>query len=106
MTPLSKQDSWSLFCVHAFRSPSNVPCELEGLAWCMVDECQGLPLALKVIGKAMFRETLPEQWKLLLKRLRKSRLQERTVEEELYDCLKLGYDLLSEDEGCLKDCFL
>jgi len=27
MTPLSKGDSWSLFCVHAFRPPSNVPCE-------------------------------------------------------------------------------
>jgi len=27
MTPLSKEDSWSLFCVHAFRPPSNVPDE-------------------------------------------------------------------------------
>jgi hypothetical protein len=31
---------------------------------------------------------------------------QRTVEEELYEGLKLGYDLLSEDDGCLKDCFL
>jgi hypothetical protein len=27
MTGLSKEDSWSLFCVHAFRPPANVPCE-------------------------------------------------------------------------------
>jgi len=106
MTPLSKEDSWSLFCVHAFRSPFNVPCELEALARCMAEECQGLPLALKVIGGAMFGETLPEQWKLLLKRLRESRLQERTVEEKLYERLKLGYDLLCEEDGRLKDCFL
>jgi len=106
MSPLSNGDSWSLFCVHAFRSPFNVPCELEELARCMAKECQGLPLALKVIGEAMYGETLPEQWKLLLKRLRESRLQERTVEAELYECLKLGYDLLSEDDRRLKDCFL
>jgi len=106
ITPLSKEDSWSLFCVHAFRSASNVPSELEALAWCMAEECQGLPLALKVIGEAMFGETLAEQWKLLLKRLRESRMQEMTVKEELYERLKLGYDLLSEDDGRLKDCFL
>jgi len=33
-------------------------------------------------------------------------MQERTVEEELYECLKLGYDLLFEDDWRLKDCFL
>jgi hypothetical protein len=46
MTPLSKEDSWSLFCVHAFRPPSNVPCELTALAQCMAEECQRVPLAL------------------------------------------------------------
>jgi len=33
-------------------------------------------------------------------------MQERTVEEELYERLKLGYDLLCEDDWRLKDCFL
>ncbi len=107
MTPLSKEDSWSLFCVHAFRPPSNVPCELEALAQSMAEECQGLPLVLKVIGRAMFGKTSPElQWEPLLKKLRESRMQERTVEEDLYERLKLGYDLLSEDDWRLKDCFL
>jgi hypothetical protein len=107
MTPLSKEDSWSLFCVHAFRSPSNVPCELKALAQSMAEECQGLALALKVIGRAMFGKTSPElQWAPLLKKLRESRMQERTVEEELYERLKLGYDLLSEADWRLKDCFL
>jgi len=106
MTPLLKEDSWGLFRVHAFRSPSNVPCELEPLAQSMAEECQGLPLALKDIGRAMFGKTAPElQWEPLLKKLRESRLQERTVEEELYEHLKLGYDL-SVDDWHLKDCFL
>ncbi|KAH8936898.1 hypothetical protein BDL97_17G110700 [Sphagnum fallax] len=107
MTPLSKEDRWSLFCVHAFRPPSNVPCELEALAQSMAEECQGLPLALKVLGRAMFGKTSPGlQWEPLLKKLRELRMQERTVEEELYERLKLGYDLLFEDDRRLKDCFL
>ncbi|KAH8950319.1 hypothetical protein BDL97_10G079000 [Sphagnum fallax] len=107
MTPLSKEDSWSLFCVHAFRPPSNVPCELKALAQSMAEECRGLPLALKVIGRAMFGKTSAKfQWEPLLKKLRQSRMQERTVEEELYERLKLGYDLLFEDDWRLKDCFL
>jgi hypothetical protein len=73
----------------------------------MAEECQGLALALKVIGRAMFGKTSPElQWEPLLKKLRESRMQERTVEEELYERLKLGYYLLSEDDWRLKDCFL
>jgi len=107
ITPLLKEDSWNLFCVHAFRSPSNVPCELEALAQSMAEECQGFPLALKVIGRAMFEETSPKlQWEPLLKKLRESRMQERTVQEELYERLKLGCDLLFEDDRRLKHCFL
>jgi len=33
-------------------------------------------------------------------------MQGRTVEEGLYERLKFGYDLLSEDDQRLKDCFL
>jgi disease resistance protein RPS2 len=107
MTRLSKEDSCSLFCVHAFRPPSNVPSELKALAQSMAEECQGLPLALKVIGRAMFGKTSPElQWEPLLKKLRESCMQERSVEDELYERLKLGYDILSEDDQRLKDCFL
>jgi Leucine-rich repeat (LRR) protein len=107
MTPLSKEDSWSLFCVHAFREPSNFPGELEVLAHLIAEECQGLPLALKVIGRAMYGKVSPElQWEPVLKKLRLSRMRERTVKEELYECLKLGYDVLSEDDERLKDCFL
>ncbi|KAH9536430.1 hypothetical protein CY35_17G108300, partial [Sphagnum magellanicum] len=88
MTPLSKEDSWSLFCAHAFRPPYNVPCELEALAQSMAEECQGLPLALKVIGRAMFGKTSPElEWEPLLKKLRESHMQERTVEEVSFNNL-------------------
>ncbi|CAM6053787.1 unnamed protein product, partial [Sphagnum tenellum] len=105
MTPLSYEDSWSLFCMHAFGAPSNVPRDLQALAQCMAEECQGLPLALKVIGRAMFRKASCE-WEAQLRKLRESRLQEGNVEGQLYERLKLGYDLLSEDDSRLKHCFL
>jgi disease resistance protein RPS2 len=72
----------------------------------MAEECGGLPLALKVIGAAMFGKTSDErEWKPLLKKLNESRMQERTMKNELYEHLKLGYDVLKEDDPRLEDCF-
>ncbi|CAK9237692.1 unnamed protein product, partial [Sphagnum troendelagicum] len=106
MKPLSPEDSWSLFCVHAFGTSSSVPHRLEASAKSMAEECKGLPLALKVIGAAMFGKTSDErEWKPLLKKLKESRLQERTMKNKLYERLKLGYDVLKEDDPRLDDCF-
>jgi hypothetical protein len=72
----------------------------------MAEECGGLPLALKVIGAAMFGKTSDEhEWKPLLKKLNESRMQERTMKNELYEHLKLGYDVLNKDDPRLQDCF-
>ncbi|CAK9883286.1 unnamed protein product, partial [Sphagnum jensenii] len=106
METLSPEDSWSLFCVHAFGTSSSVPHRLEASAKSMAKECGGLPLALKVIGAAMFGKTSDEhEWKPLLKKLKESRLKERTMKNELYERLKLGYDVLKEDDPRLEDCF-
>ncbi len=105
MTPLSKEDSWSLFCEHAFKPPSNVPRELEALARCVAKECQGLPLALKVIGGAMCGKVNRKyEWEPLLK-VCMTPMHDKSVEEQLYERLKIGYDLLSEDDCRLKQCF-
>jgi disease resistance protein RPS2 len=106
MIPLSKEDSWSLFCVHAFRPPFKVPSGLEPVARCIAEECRGLPLALKVVGGAMCgKVNVKYEWEPVLKTLRESRMQDRNVEDELYERLKLGYDLLSEDDDRLQQCF-
>ncbi len=106
MTPLSKEDSWSLFCVHAFRPPSDVPFELQAVAQCMAEECQGLPLALKVVGGAMCgKDNLKCEWEPLVQTLRESRMQDTNVQRQLYERLKLGYDLLSEVDSRLQRCF-
>ncbi|KAH9558269.1 hypothetical protein CY35_07G129200 [Sphagnum magellanicum] len=70
----------------------------------MAQECEGLPLALKVIGGTMFGKDSCE-WEPLLKKLTKSRMHERPVVEKLYERLKVGYDDLSEEDDRLKQCF-
>jgi hypothetical protein len=100
ITPLSGEDSWKLFCVHAFGPQSNVPNGLKETALSMAKECQGLPLALKVIGGSMFGK-YPFSWEPVLKKLTESRMHEGPV-VDLYERLKVGYELLSDR---LKKCF-
>ncbi|CAK9194685.1 unnamed protein product [Sphagnum troendelagicum] len=54
------EDADHMEVVQAPKAPSNVPCELEALAQSMAEECQGLQLAQKVIGTAMFGKTSKE----------------------------------------------
>jgi hypothetical protein len=105
---LSKEDSWKLFCVHAFSMGfSNIPCELQGVAELVAEECKGLPLALKVIGGLMLGKTTCQEWEFQLNCLRESRkLPEQQEEEKLFGHLKLSYDNLDNDNHVCKECFL
>ncbi len=105
---LSKEDSWKLFCVHAFRRGfANIPSQLQGVAELVAEECKGLPLALKVIGGSMVGKTTREEWEFQLHCLRESRkLPEQQEEEELFGRLKLSYDNLDKDNPVCKECFL
>jgi disease resistance protein RPS2 len=106
MDKLSKEDSWRLFCVHAFGQ-RNIPPGVEGFAHSIVDECQGLPLALKVIGGVMIGKTLPGEWERQLYRLQQSRETHQDVEKQLFNCLKTSYDdLENANHPNAKECFL
>ncbi|KAH8949250.1 hypothetical protein BDL97_10G022300 [Sphagnum fallax] len=105
---LSKEDSWKLFCVHAFpRGFSNIPFQLQGVAELGADECKGLPLALKVIGGSMVGKTTRQEWEFQLNCLWESReLPDQQEEEALFGRLKLSYDNLDNDNPVSKECFL
>ncbi|CAM6010713.1 unnamed protein product [Sphagnum balticum] len=106
MDKLSEEDSWRLFCVHAFGQ-YNIPPGVEGLAHLVVEECQGLPLALKVIGGVMVGKKWPGEWERELKKLEESRMKHQDVEKQLFDCLKTSYDdLENADHPNAKECFL
>jgi disease resistance protein RPS2 len=100
---LSEEDSWKLFCVHAFGATNyNVPHGLREVAHLVAQECNGLPLALKVIGGAMFEENDVTLWRLQHEKLKRSRNDNPNVEQQLFEVLKLSYDDL---EQRLKDCY-
>jgi Leucine-rich repeat (LRR) protein len=105
---LSKEDSWKLFCVHAFpRGLSNIPSQLQEVPESVAEECKGLPLALKVIGGSMVGKTTRQEWEFQLKCLRESReLPQQQEEEALFGRLKLSYDNLDNDNPVSKECFL
>ncbi|CAK9193931.1 unnamed protein product, partial [Sphagnum troendelagicum] len=105
---LSKEDSWKLFCVHAFpRGLSNIPSQLQEVPELVAEECKGLPLALKVIGGSMVGKTTRQEWEFQLKCLRESReLPQQQEEEALFGRLKLSYDNLDNDNPVSKECFL
>jgi len=104
MCPIfQKEDSWNLFCWHAFGATNcNVPHGLEGVAHLVAQECKGVPLVLKVIGGIMFGEIDVEQWKLQHKILKHSCNINKNVDVQPFEVLTLNYDNL---ESHLKDCF-
>jgi disease resistance protein RPS2 len=105
---LSKEDSWKLFCVHAFpRGFLTIPSQLQEVAELVAEECKGLPLALKVIGGSMVGKTMPAEWESQRNCLWKSRqLPGQQEEEALFGRLKLSYDNLDNDNPVSKEYFL
>ncbi|KAH7666257.1 P-loop containing nucleoside triphosphate hydrolase protein [Dioscorea alata] len=102
---LGREEAWYLFKQHAndgfIRSNTNN----EELARKVMEKCQGLPLALKVIGRAMSNKTMHEEWEDMLTSLRKVDIETMPdMEESLFNILKLSYDNLAGEP--LRQCFL
>lgn len=83
-TPLTKELSWKLLCIHDFLGleERNPPHELTNITNHVVDNFFGLLLAFKTIGgyMAIVRRT-PNDWKQVLDRLNEE------------DPMKQGYSL-------------
>lgn len=97
MELLTEEESWRLFCAHAFpKSEENrVP---ECVARNIVKECGRLPLAIKVTG-ASLANTRVSDWKSKLSQLQKV---PTSKDNRVMKILKLSYHSLSAH---LKACF-
>ncbi|KAG0598935.1 hypothetical protein M758_12G113500 [Ceratodon purpureus] len=101
---LPEEQSWELFCIHAFGTDTPIfPKDLEGLARDVCKECDCLPLALKVIGRAMKGKSEFGAWTTMLRRLRASSMRDKSVDQQLFERLRVSYDELDEPK---KICFL
>ncbi|KAH7672187.1 P-loop containing nucleoside triphosphate hydrolase protein [Dioscorea alata] len=101
---LEPDEAWDLFKDNVNSDVIELDEGINKIAKQVMNECSGLPLALKVIGKAMSnKKTLPE-WKFVLRSLASSSTKVvQGMEESLFPILKFSYDNLPDN---VKNCFL
>ncbi|XP_034680166.1 uncharacterized protein LOC117910214 isoform X2 [Vitis riparia] len=99
---LQEEEAWHLFKKTAGDSVEGD--QLRPTAREVVNECQGLPIAIVIIAKALKGESV-DVWKNALKELRGSAPTNiRGVKEKVYTCLVWSYNHLKGDE--VKSLFL
>ncbi|KAL7186534.1 hypothetical protein ACSBR2_028299 [Camellia fascicularis] len=100
---LSTEESWDLFRKYVGGAVNNAP-TLNCVAMEVARECQGLPLALVTVARAL-RDRYIEEWRAALQQLKKSKsVSIDDTEESVFSCLRLSYEYLRSDE--MKLCFL
>ncbi|KAI8006686.1 Disease resistance protein [Camellia lanceoleosa] len=100
---LSTEESRDLFRKYVGGAVNNAP-TLNCVAMEVARECQGLPLALVTIARAL-RDRDIEEWRTALQQLKKSKsVSIDDTEESVFSCLRLSYEYLRSDE--MKLCFL
>lgn len=98
ITPLSDDDSFKLFCIHAFPEcqENRSPVDLDKMVRGVVERCCRLPLALQTIGSRMKSIKSVPEWERTLKDL-------QDAEASIMSCFRLSYEALPNH---LKPCFL
>ncbi|KAE8704168.1 putative disease resistance protein [Hibiscus syriacus] len=99
---LREDESMSLFCHSAFGNRSIPPTCNATLVKQIVNECKGLPLALKVIGASL--QDQPEMyWINAWKRLSRGEPICETHESKLHDRMAISVECLKKK---VRECFL
>jgi disease resistance protein RPS2 len=105
--PMSTEDTWKLFSDVAFKDVQ-VPGEIEHIAKEVALECEGLPLAIKLIASAMMGNSSLNEWQLALRQMQRMDLNfpisRPPMDSVLFQRLRWSYDSLPQAN--LKNCFL
>ncbi|CAL9242121.1 unnamed protein product [Arabidopsis halleri] len=101
---LSPDEAWELFRITVgdviFSGHQDIP----ALARIVAAKCDGLPLALNVIGKAMACKETIQEWYLAINVLNSLGHEFPGMKERILGVLKFSYDSLKNGE--IKSCFL
>uniref|UniRef100_A0A6N2N7I4 Uncharacterized protein n=1 Tax=Salix viminalis TaxID=40686 RepID=A0A6N2N7I4_SALVM len=101
---LSENEAWALFKINAGLSDEDS--NLNTVAKKVARECQGLPIALVTVGRAL-RDKSTVEWEVASKQLKNSQFQHAELigeQKNIYSCLKFSYDYLKHEKTKL--CFL
>jgi hypothetical protein len=104
LSPLTDIEAWALFKSNAGLSDEDS--DLNRVAREVARECEGLPIALVTVGRAL-RDKSAVEWEVAFDQLKKSQFPEmEQIDEQnnAYACLKLSYDYLKHEKTKL--CFL
>ncbi|KAM4097916.1 hypothetical protein ACJW30_07G037700 [Castanea mollissima] len=97
---LSRDQSWSLLKKVAFKKGrETINSNLEAIGMDIVEKCQGVPLALRTIGKVLFFKKTEDEW-LYIKNTKLTDVTQ--LKNGIMPILKLSYDYLPSH---LKCCF-
>lgn len=100
---LSDDEAWSLF--HRKVGDAVMLPRIKPIARSVVEECDGLPLAIIVVGASLRRKDDEIVWRNALKELRSpTTCQLKDMEEQVFRCLRFSYDQLQDE--CVKRIFL
>ncbi|KAG5255290.1 disease resistance protein [Salix suchowensis] len=101
---LSENEAWALFKINAGLSDEDS--NLNTVAKKVARECQGLPIALVTVGRAL-RDKSTVEWEVASKQLKNSQFQHAELigeQKNIYSCLQFSYDYLKHEKTKL--CFL
>ncbi|XP_058106033.1 probable disease resistance protein At4g27220 isoform X1 [Magnolia sinica] len=99
---LTHEEAWNLFCERC--GDVVISPEIRQVAGKVAEECSGLPLAIKTVGRAMHGKYKKEVWENALRALKGSSPEVPGMERQVFLPLKLSYDSLENEE--IKSCFL
>ncbi|CAN6475736.1 unnamed protein product [Victoria cruziana] len=94
-------DAWKLFLEEA-GSMALQP-TIEETAREVLRECEGLPFAIRTVGKSLRNESDVDLWRSALRTLQESSSEIAGMKSEVFESLKLSFDFLDD---VTKNCFL
>lgn len=103
---LDPEKAWELFRLKARGTTIDSDPKILKLAKKICGKCDGLPLALNVIGETMAFKTSVREWQCAIDDLDSNAANYPEVEDEILKILKISYDDLGDEtvQQCFKFC--
>uniref|UniRef100_A0A0D9VRZ8 Uncharacterized protein n=1 Tax=Leersia perrieri TaxID=77586 RepID=A0A0D9VRZ8_9ORYZ len=103
---LNEEDAWSLFEANAGEERIRRDPQILALARQIAAECNGLPLALVTVGRAMSSKLTTYQWEDVLDAIKNTKLSSTPAgpDKSAHPLVKFCYDSLDSDMA--RECFL
>ncbi|KAK9923201.1 hypothetical protein M0R45_031632 [Rubus argutus] len=101
---LAWDEAWNLFKQMVGEETLSIHPNIPQLAEKVAKECGDLPLALRIVGRAMACKKTPQEWNRALEVLKKSASDFSGMGDKVFPLLKFSYDNLRSDK--VRSCFL